>query len=104
MHDACMHTPYTPQEFLAATMERSVYVREENIRRAFAYFDQDKDGCITMQNLVEIMGRRVDVASGVCPCGVEGRIGMWCGVVRCGVCVAGQSPPTLDAQRSARST
>lgn len=41
-------------------MERSVYVREENIRRAFAYFDQDKDGCITMQNLVEIMGRCVN--------------------------------------------
>jgi Ca2+-binding EF-hand superfamily protein len=40
-------------------MERSVYVNEANIKRAFAYFDQDKDGRITMQNLVEAMGRWV---------------------------------------------
>lgn len=42
-------------------MERSVYVREENVRRAFAYFDQDKDGRITMQNLIEAMGRSVSL-------------------------------------------
>jgi hypothetical protein len=28
------------QEFIAATMERNVYIREENIQRAFRYFDQ----------------------------------------------------------------
>ncbi len=40
-------------------MERSVYVAEENIKRAFAYFDQDRDGKITMQELVATMGRWV---------------------------------------------
>lgn len=38
-------------------MERSVYVREENIARAFAYFDEDGDGEITVHNLVQVMGR-----------------------------------------------
>lgn len=37
-------------------MERSVYVREENIAKAFAYFDEDGDGKITVQNLVQVMG------------------------------------------------
>jgi Ca2+-binding EF-hand superfamily protein len=38
-------------------MERSVYVREENMRKAFAHFDQDHDGKITMLDLVDAMGR-----------------------------------------------
>jgi Ca2+-binding EF-hand superfamily protein len=45
------------QEFIAATMEKNVYIREENIRRAFRYFDQDDVGHITVQNLISLMGR-----------------------------------------------
>ena len=44
------------KEFLAATMERNIYIRDENIRRAFKFFDQDSDGQITIQNLISIMG------------------------------------------------
>ena len=43
-------------EFLAATMERAVYVQEEHIRQAFAHFDQDADGRITVQDLVAALG------------------------------------------------
>ncbi|CAN0435196.1 unnamed protein product, partial [Discosporangium mesarthrocarpum] len=32
------------REFLAATMERNIFIREENIRCAFAYFDLDGRG------------------------------------------------------------
>ncbi|KAM3571015.1 hypothetical protein VYU27_006930 [Nannochloropsis oceanica] len=43
-------------EFLAATMERSVYVKEEHIKRAFMHFDLNGDGKITVQDLVEALG------------------------------------------------
>jgi len=44
-------------EFIAATMEKNVFIRERNIRKAFDHFDTDGTGVITMANLVEIMGR-----------------------------------------------
>mmetsp|Transcript_9411 Transcript_9411/g.14440 ORF Transcript_9411/g.14440 Transcript_9411/m.14440 type:complete len:555 (-) Transcript_9411:311-1975(-) len=44
------------REFLAATMEHNVVIREENVRRAFQYFDLDQTGNITMTNLVKIFG------------------------------------------------
>lgn len=31
------------REFLAATMERNIFIREENIRCAFDYFDLDSN-------------------------------------------------------------
>jgi len=44
------------REFLAATMERSIFVKEENIRQAFKYFDVDKKNSITLDNLVQTFG------------------------------------------------
>lgn len=44
------------REFLAATMERSIFIREENIRCAFDYFDLDGNSEITLANLVKIFG------------------------------------------------
>ena len=38
-------------------MERNVYIRDENIRRAFRYFDQEDAGRITVHNLIALMGR-----------------------------------------------
>lgn len=54
--DVNENTAIDYNEFLAATMERSVYVRDEHIRRAFQHFDQDMDGHITVQDLVEALG------------------------------------------------
>ncbi|KAG5185335.1 calcium-dependent protein kinase [Tribonema minus] len=44
------------REFLAATMDRSVFVREENMRSGFAYFDLEGAGKITVDNLIKIFG------------------------------------------------
>lgn len=44
------------REFLAATMERNIFIREENIRCAFDYFDLDGNSEITLLNLVKIFG------------------------------------------------
>ncbi|CAM9766641.1 unnamed protein product [Ectocarpus sp. 8 AP-2014] len=44
------------REFLAATMERNIFIREQNIRCAFDYFDLDGNSEITLQNLVKIFG------------------------------------------------
>ena len=43
-------------EFVAATLSRNVFIREENIRVAFEFFDKDATGSITVSNLVEIFG------------------------------------------------
>ena len=37
-------------------MERNIYIREENIQRAFRYFDRDETGQISYSNLINIMG------------------------------------------------
>lgn len=45
-------------EFLAATMQRNLYLREDNIRRAFELLDLDSSGNITFQNLIDITGSK----------------------------------------------
>ena len=44
------YIPYI-QEFLAATMERSLYLKEEKLYAAFKLFDKDDDGVITAKEL-----------------------------------------------------
>lgn len=44
------------QEFLAATIDRNLFIREDNVRRAFQYFDVEGTGSITVANLVAIFG------------------------------------------------
>jgi len=43
-------------EFLAATLRRNQFLREERLHRAFDHFDVDGDGKITYENLVDVMG------------------------------------------------
>lgn len=43
-------------EFLAATMEQSMYTREENLRNAFGMFDQDGSGKISIEEIKNILG------------------------------------------------
>ncbi|CAN0299431.1 unnamed protein product [Ectocarpus sp. 12 AP-2014] len=44
------------KEFLAATIDRNVFIREDNVRRAFQHFDIEGSGRITVANLVSIFG------------------------------------------------
>ena len=44
------------QEFVAATLSRNVFIREENIKIAFDFFDKDGTGSITVANLIDIFG------------------------------------------------
>jgi len=44
------------ENFVAATMARNVFIRDENIRKAFEYFDKEKLGQITVQNLIDVFG------------------------------------------------
>ncbi|CAM9559159.1 unnamed protein product [Ectocarpus sp. 6 AP-2014] len=44
------------KEFLAATIDRNVFIREDNVRRAFQHFDIEGSGSITLANLVSIFG------------------------------------------------
>eukprot|EP00752_Nemacystus_decipiens_P004515 g4123.t1 len=44
------------KEFLAATIDRNVFIREDNVRRAFQYFDVEGKGSITVADLVRIFG------------------------------------------------
>jgi len=43
-------------EFLAATLRRNQFLREERLHRAFDHFDVDGDGKISYDNLVDVMG------------------------------------------------
>jgi len=43
-------------EFIAATLTRNLYIRDENIRMAFDFFDMDKTGFISASNLTKIFG------------------------------------------------
>jgi len=47
------------KEFLAATMDLNFFIREENIRRAFDFFDTDHSGTITITELTNVMGNAV---------------------------------------------
>lgn len=44
-------------EFLAATIDRSIYLQEERLRAAFETFDRDKSGKISAFELREILGK-----------------------------------------------
>lgn len=46
-------------EFLAATMERNVYLKEEKLFLAFKMFDKDGNGKISPQELKEALGRNI---------------------------------------------
>ncbi len=43
-------------EFLAATLEKSVYMKEENLRNAFKMFDADGSGKISVDEVKQILG------------------------------------------------
>lgn len=43
-------------EFLAATLDMNVHIREENIRRAFNVFDVDRSGSISVSELEAVLG------------------------------------------------
>ena len=45
-------------EFLAATMQRNLYQRDDNVKKVFAQLDLDGTGEITVKNLVEITGSK----------------------------------------------
>ncbi|CAM9535069.1 unnamed protein product, partial [Ascophyllum nodosum] len=47
---------YYDQEFVAATIDRNLFIREDNVRRAFQHFDVNDSGTITVANLVSIFG------------------------------------------------
>lgn len=47
-------------EFLAATMERHMYIREEQLYEAFNRFDVDRSGVITLDNLKEVNSFAID--------------------------------------------
>eukprot|EP00607_Mallomonas_marina_P009108 CAMPEP_0182422596 /NCGR_PEP_ID=MMETSP1167-20130531/8317_1 /TAXON_ID=2988 /ORGANISM="Mallomonas Sp, Strain CCMP3275" /LENGTH=532 /DNA_ID=CAMNT_0024600777 /DNA_START=211 /DNA_END=1809 /DNA_ORIENTATION=- len=44
------------KEFLAATMDSNYFIREENIKRAFDFFDTDRSGSITLTELTAVLG------------------------------------------------
>ncbi|GBG34755.1 Protein kinase, putative [Hondaea fermentalgiana] len=44
------------EEFLAASMDRHVYLRQELLQTAFHYFDVSNKGCITVQDLEARLG------------------------------------------------
>ena len=51
-----IHTHADYSEFLAATMNVNLFIREDNIRHAFDYFDSEGSGFIDMDVLVNIFG------------------------------------------------
>ena len=46
-------------EFLAATMERSVYMKEEKLHTAFKMLDIDGNGKISKEELKETLGGNI---------------------------------------------
>ena len=42
-------------EFLAATMDAQVFMREENLRQAFMMFDKDSSGKIDAKEIIELL-------------------------------------------------
>ena len=45
-------------EFLAATMEQNLYLKEENLRNAFRMFDSDGSGKISVEEVKQILGAK----------------------------------------------
>ncbi len=43
-------------EFLAATMDAQIYMREENLRQAFMTFDKDGSGKIDENEVIQLLG------------------------------------------------
>jgi len=48
-------------EFLAAGMQRSLYLKEENLRNVFNYLDKDGSGLINRDELQSALGTQADV-------------------------------------------
>jgi len=47
------------REFIAATMDYNIFIREENLQRAFEFFDTKKRGSISLADLVDVFGSMV---------------------------------------------
>lgn len=43
-------------EFIAATLEQSLFLKEQNLRNAFKMFDINKDGKISAEEIKQILG------------------------------------------------
>ena len=50
-------------EFLAVTMEKSVYLKEEKLAAAFKLFDTNADGSISYVELKDVLGQDESYAS-----------------------------------------
>ena len=46
------------REFIAATMQRQLYLREENVLKVFEHLDVDDSGDISVENLVALTGSK----------------------------------------------
>ena len=46
-------------EFIAATMNQSVYLKEEKLYQAFKMFDKNNDGFISPEEIKAVLGSRV---------------------------------------------
>lgn len=46
------------KEFLSATMERNLYLKEEKLYAAFKLFDKDGNGTISASELKEVLGSK----------------------------------------------
>ena len=42
-------------EFLAGCMKSKIYLKDEHLRRAFEYFDKDKSGTISVDELQSVL-------------------------------------------------
>eukprot|EP00117_Sycon_ciliatum_P038937 scpid81296/ scgid28853/ Calcium-dependent protein kinase 17 len=47
-------------EFIAATMEQNLYLKEENIRSAFQMFDKDGSGKISIEEMKQALGANLE--------------------------------------------
>lgn len=47
-------------EFLAASIDKSVYLKEEKIHAAFKMLDLDKSGTISKSELKSVLGKHTD--------------------------------------------
>lgn len=47
-------------EFIAATMEQNMYLKEENMRNAFRMFDKDGSGKISIDEMKQALGHNID--------------------------------------------